>query len=71
LVDVEAAFGTAYEQFIGADGLHPNPQGYAKIADTFFGVIRLTLESPPTTSAASQIRTAVAVELALRSCYYC
>ncbi len=58
LVDVEAAFGTAYEQFIGADGLHPNPQGYAKIADTFFGVIRFTLESPPTPSAASQIRAA-------------
>ena len=57
LVDVEAAFGTAYEQYIGADGLHPNPQGYAKIADTFFGVIRSTLESPTTTSVTLPIRT--------------
>jgi len=57
LVDIEAAFGSSYGQYIGTDGLHPNPQGYAKIADTFFGVIRGTLESATTAAAAAQIRT--------------
>jgi len=35
---------------LGSDGLHPNAAGYQRIADTFFGVIKQTLELPPTSS---------------------
>ena len=32
---------------IGADGLHPNANGYHKIADTFFALLRQQLEVSP------------------------
>jgi lysophospholipase L1-like esterase len=44
LVDVYNALNTAPTQYIGFDGLHPNADGYAKIADTFFTALRATLE---------------------------
>ncbi len=52
LVDVYGAFGNDLT-LIGADGLHPNAQGYAKIADTFFAAIRQTLETPPAATGTS------------------
>jgi lysophospholipase L1-like esterase len=45
LVDVEAGFGTSFDQYIGSDGLHPNAAGYAKIADLFFDAIKANLEA--------------------------
>jgi lysophospholipase L1-like esterase len=44
LVDVEVAFGASAGQLISCDGLHPNALGYQKIADTFFEILRATLE---------------------------
>lgn len=55
LVDIEAAFGTNYQQYIGVDGLHPNVEGYAKIADTFFGVLKSALETQPATINVSSL----------------
>ena len=49
LVDVYQAFGGDLS-LLGFDGLHPNPTGYHKIADTFFQSIRQTLEVPPGSS---------------------
>lgn len=56
LADVFQAFGNDLATYIGIDGLHPTPAGYAKIAEVFFTAIKQTLETPPptaiTTSAA-------------------
>jgi lysophospholipase L1-like esterase len=49
LVDVYQALNADVNTYIGFDGLHPTPQGYVKIADTFFSVIRQTLETTPQT----------------------
>jgi len=46
LVDVYQALIGDVSTYIGFDGLHPTAQGYAKIADTFFAVIKQTLEIP-------------------------
>jgi lysophospholipase L1-like esterase len=60
LVDVEAALSGDVGMYIGPDGLHPTLQGYAKIADTFFDVIKQGLETQqtarPTSLGASGIR---------------
>ena len=32
------------QRYIGVDGLHPNEQGYARIADLFFQAIQGALE---------------------------
>ncbi len=45
LADVEAGFGSAFEQYLGFDGLHPNEAGYAKIAEVFFNAIKSNLET--------------------------
>ncbi len=54
LVDVYAELNTAPDQYIGFDGLHPNTNGYAKMAETFFIAIEATLEveQPATTTLA-------------------
>jgi lysophospholipase L1-like esterase len=52
LVDLYAAFDGHVDTLIGPDGLHPSEEGYQKIADTFFQVIRDRLE------AASAVPTA-------------
>jgi lysophospholipase L1-like esterase len=44
LVDVYQALVGDVANHIGFDGLHPTPQGYAKIADTFFAALTQTLE---------------------------
>ena len=44
LVDLHVAFGGIAGTLIDADGLHPNAQGYQRIAETFFDRIRATLE---------------------------
>jgi lysophospholipase L1-like esterase len=43
LVDVYQAFGGNLA-LLSADGVHPNPGGYQRIADTFFTSIKVTLE---------------------------
>jgi lysophospholipase L1-like esterase len=43
LVDVNKAFNGDFS-LLSDDGLHPNAQGYATIANTFFDAIRTTLE---------------------------
>jgi lysophospholipase L1-like esterase len=48
LVDLEAAFGSDISQLVGPDGLHPTAAGYVRVADTFFAVLKQTLEAPPT-----------------------
>jgi acyl-CoA thioesterase-1 len=50
LVDVWAAFPANPQPYLGFDGLHPNADGYAKIADAFFTSIRTALESRPSTT---------------------
>jgi lysophospholipase L1-like esterase len=45
LVDVYVALNTNVSTYIGPDGLHPTAQGYAKMADTFFGILKQTLET--------------------------
>lgn len=54
LVDVWAAFGGNFSQYLGFDGLHPNQDGYAKIAETFFTVLTSTLEVRTTMLAIPQ-----------------
>ncbi|HWF83796.1 MAG TPA: GDSL-type esterase/lipase family protein [Vicinamibacterales bacterium] len=66
LVDVYAALNGDVNTYIGPDGLHPTAAGYAKIADTFFGVIKQTLEvtatiTPTRTGARVISGSAVAV----------
>lgn len=51
LVDVYAAFPSPASAYLSVDGLHPNEQGYGKIADTFFGAIKDKLEIKPATTA--------------------
>jgi lysophospholipase L1-like esterase len=53
LVDVYQGFGGNLA-LLSADGLHPNTDGYQKIADVFFSAIRSTLEI---TTPASSLRT--------------
>jgi lysophospholipase L1-like esterase len=59
LVDVYADFGSSFQQYIGFDGLHPNADGYARIANLFFTTLKSTLETPQgtvTTTGAAIIR---------------
>lgn len=56
LVDINDAFGTAFDQYLGPDGLHPNEAGYAKIADTFFAALKSELEIKSTTTSAPLFR---------------
>jgi lysophospholipase L1-like esterase len=51
LVDVYAGMGSAFAQYIGPDGLHPNVAGYDNIATTFFNVLKNTLEVSPSTTS--------------------
>ncbi len=55
LVDVNQAFAGNLA-LIGTDGLHPNADGYAKIAETFFKSITQTLEVPFSASGALNLR---------------
>ena len=57
LVDVYAALAGDVGTYIGPDGLHPTTQGYAKIADTFFGVIKQTLEAQATLTQSKTTRS--------------
>ena len=47
LADVYQGFNDDFS-LLGIDGLHPNADGYAKIAEIFFNAIRQTLETPAT-----------------------
>ncbi len=47
LVDVHAAFVGQEALLLSTDGLHPNDAGNARIAETFFTVLRNTLASSP------------------------
>jgi acyl-CoA thioesterase-1 len=57
-VDVFQAFGggTGTPGLIDCDGLHPTPQGYQLIADTFAAAIKQSLSVPTTTSNPIQRR---------------
>jgi lysophospholipase L1-like esterase len=55
LVDVYQGFGGNFA-LIGPDGLHPAPEGYAKIADLFFTAIKQTLEVSSTSSGLLNLR---------------
>lgn len=48
LVEVYQDILTDTNRFIGADGLHLTPDGYARVADVFFQVLKGTLERAPT-----------------------
>ena len=59
LADVYGALNGDVGTYIGPDGLHPTAPGYAKIADTFFDVIKQALErqeSPSRTSLSGSPR---------------
>lgn len=51
LVDVYAAFGSDAPTLIGFDGLHPDAEGYQRIADTFLGTIKASWETQPVSRA--------------------
>jgi lysophospholipase L1-like esterase len=51
LVDLYPAFDGLVDTLIGPDGLHPTEEGYQKIAETFFAVIRERLEIQPTATS--------------------
>ena len=58
VADVYTAFGGDTPNFalLGGDGLHPNQDGYQKIADTFLATIRQNFEvAPPTTTSFSPL----------------
>jgi lysophospholipase L1-like esterase len=57
LVDVYAALNDDVSTYIGPDGLHPTTAGYSKIADTFFSVIKQTLEVTPAGTSTTLDRT--------------
>jgi lysophospholipase L1-like esterase len=61
LVDVYAGMGSAFVQYIGPDGLHPNVAGYDNIATTFFNALKAALElnSATTTSMRPAVPSAV------------
>jgi lysophospholipase L1-like esterase len=63
LVDVWAAFGSNFEQYIGFDGLHPTESGYEVIANAFFAVLKASLDvtSSTTTVARGGRPTTIAV----------
>ena len=42
--------------YLSADGTHPNAEGYALIASTFFDAIRRDLEAPPTLAVPGLLR---------------
>jgi lysophospholipase L1-like esterase len=46
LVDSYAALAPRITELMGSDGLHPNIQGQEVIGETFFGVIKQTLDPP-------------------------
>jgi acyl-CoA thioesterase-1 len=54
LVDLYQAFNGMERTLIGDDGLHPNPAGYEKLAETFFDPIRTRFEIGPTFTSLSQ-----------------
>jgi lysophospholipase L1-like esterase len=56
LADVYQAFGSDAPTLIGFDGLHPNPDGYTRVANTFFGAIKSSLETQP--SGVTRVRRA-------------
>jgi lysophospholipase L1-like esterase len=56
LADVYQTFGSDAPTLIGFDGLHPNPDGYKRVADTFFAAIKSSLETQP--SGVSRVRRA-------------
>jgi lysophospholipase L1-like esterase len=50
LVDLYAAFSGQERTLIGSDGLHPTQAGHDTIARTFYDVIRVRFEVPPTST---------------------
>jgi lysophospholipase L1-like esterase len=56
LADVYQAFGSDAPTLIGFDGLHPDPAGYQRIADTFFATIKSSLETRPATQRVTRRR---------------
>jgi lysophospholipase L1-like esterase len=54
--DVNAAFGSDAASLIGFDGLHPNPAGYQRIADTFLATIKSSLETATSSTQATRRR---------------
>jgi lysophospholipase L1-like esterase len=57
LVDLYPVFEGKLDTLLGPDGLHPTGEGYQKMADTFFEVIRARLETPPTLTSAGRFPT--------------
>ena len=58
LVDVYNGFGGNLA-LLSSDGLHPNANGYARIADLFFTAIKQTLEKPQPSSSATTSGTSL------------
>jgi lysophospholipase L1-like esterase len=68
LVDLYQALFPDIGTYIGFDGLHPTAAGYAKIADTFFAVIKQTLEtSAPASRGTAAPGRAVGGRIPVRS----
>jgi lysophospholipase L1-like esterase len=56
VADVYTAFGSDASTLIGFDGLHPNAAGYQRIADTFLGTIKSSLEVATTSASRAALR---------------
>ena len=47
MVDLFVELGGSPDPSVGTDGLHPNQNGYQKIAEVFFDALRSRLETQP------------------------
>ena len=47
VIDLYQGFGGSPDPYIGADGLHPNRDGYRRMAELFFDAIRARFEVAP------------------------
>jgi len=54
-VDVYTPLNASLTTYIGPDGLHPTADGYKKIAETFFDLLKLLFEHTPATSTTSAL----------------
>jgi lysophospholipase L1-like esterase len=59
-VDVNAAFGGDLT-LLSTDGLHPNANGYQRIADTFFNSLTATLDITPASVAGARRTAAISL----------
>lgn len=56
MIDLYQGFGGSPDPYIGADGLHPNGDGYRRMAELFFDAIRARFEVAPSLLFLTRLR---------------